>query len=104
MKIAIDFAANKIVIASTFTVDFHFDPPFPGASLVSFNSAWTFDPASIKFYFGGRSGWPRTSIIPAQLTIWDTYLPISGGTTYPGLLILGHERKRVIRVALCLFV
>jgi len=92
---AIDFANNQAVIASTFTQDFHFDATLPTS--MDFNTAWVFD-ANTKFYFGGRSGDPRISVTPSQITIWDAFLPTSttpSGMIYPGTLLLGHSPVKI---------
>jgi len=94
MRISIDFANNKAIIASTFAIDFHFDAPDPNQAL-NYNTGWTFD-SSMKFYFGGRPSGPRSSVLPSRITVWNTYLPVSTTATgtiakYPGNLMLGNN-------------
>ena len=95
IKIAIDLANNQAVIASTFTMDSDFNAASPNVNQMDLNPAWIFD-ASTRFYFGGRGGDVRVSVMPKEIKVLSGFVPsstTSSGTVYRGNLLLGHSRN-----------
>jgi len=84
-------------MATSYLNDLNFDAALP--SSVSFtNSGWAFNSNTKLWFGGGPSAAKRYKITASQVTVWDGYLPVLmiGTTPYPGEILLGHTRNKLI--------
>ena len=96
MRASVDLTTGKANMATTYRNEIDFSASLP--SPASFPSDWKFD-GNTKFWFGGGpSASRRYATEITSLTIWNGYLPVvsySSSLVYPGLLLLGHSRKKI---------